>query len=188
MILMLTAAGSPADRVSGLALGADDYLSKPFHFPELVLRIRALARRKPAARRRTLRAAGIELNPLTRTATRDGRALDLSNKEFAVLEALLKASPADPQRRAATRTRPGTRTPTRSPNRQGHDRPASPQARRTPIITPSAASATTYKQPPADTRERLARADESFSPASHPRRKRARAQDRTTSGSYEPAA
>jgi DNA-binding response OmpR family regulator len=93
MVLMLTAADSPADRVSGLGLGADDYLPKPFHFPELILRIRALARRRPAARQRTLQAAGIELNPLTHTATRDGRALELSNKEFAVLEALLEASP-----------------------------------------------------------------------------------------------
>ena len=93
MVLMLTAADSPADRVSGLGLGADDYLPKPFHFPELILRIRALARRRPPRRHRTLRAAGIELNPLTHTATRDGRALELSNKEFAVLEALLEASP-----------------------------------------------------------------------------------------------
>jgi DNA-binding response OmpR family regulator len=94
MVLMLTASGSPADRVSGLGLGADDYLAKPFHFPELVLRIRALARRQPAARARILRAAGIELDPAARTATRDGRPLDLSGKEFAVLEALLHASPA----------------------------------------------------------------------------------------------
>ena len=94
MVLMLTAAGSPGDRVSGLGLGADDYLAKPFHFPELVLRIRALARRQPAARARILRAAGIELDPLRRTVTRDGRQLDLSVKEFAVLEALLRAAPA----------------------------------------------------------------------------------------------
>jgi DNA-binding response OmpR family regulator len=93
MILMLTAAGAPTDRVKGLALGADDYLPKPFHFPELVLRIRALARRKPTARSRTLQAAGIELDPLTGTVTRDGRAIDLTAKERAVLEALLKASP-----------------------------------------------------------------------------------------------
>jgi DNA-binding response OmpR family regulator len=94
MVLMLTAAGEPGDRVSGLGLGADDYLAKPFHFPELVLRIRALARRQPSVRARTLRAAGIELDPLRRIATRDGRQLDLSVKEFAVLEALLRASPA----------------------------------------------------------------------------------------------
>jgi DNA-binding response OmpR family regulator len=94
MVLMLTAAGSPEDRVSGLTLGADDYLGKPFHFPELILRIRALARRRPAARARTLRAAGIDLDPTLHTATRDGLQLDLSVKEFALLEALLRASPA----------------------------------------------------------------------------------------------
>jgi DNA-binding response OmpR family regulator len=93
MILMLTAAGTPAERVAGLALGADDYLPKPFHFPELVLRVRALARRKPARQNRTLAAAGIHLDPLGRIATRDGRELQLSAKEFAVLEALLRASP-----------------------------------------------------------------------------------------------
>ncbi|SDL93614.1 DNA-binding response regulator, OmpR family, contains REC and winged-helix (wHTH) domain [Nonomuraea maritima] len=93
MVLMLTAAGAPGDRVSGLTLGADDYLGKPFHFPELILRIRALARRKPDARPRTLQVAGIVLDPVSRTAVRDGRRLDLSVKEFAVLEALLRASP-----------------------------------------------------------------------------------------------
>jgi DNA-binding response OmpR family regulator len=93
MILMLTAAGSPGERVAGLSLGADDYLPKPFHFPELVLRVRALARRRPAARGRVYRAAGIELDPLRRSATRDGRRLDLSAKEFGVLEALLRAAP-----------------------------------------------------------------------------------------------
>jgi DNA-binding response OmpR family regulator len=94
MVLMLTASGAPGDRVTGLGLGADDYLAKPFHFPELVLRIRALARRKPAARARTLRAAGIELDPMRRTVTRDGQPIDLSVKEFGVLEALLLAAPA----------------------------------------------------------------------------------------------
>jgi DNA-binding response OmpR family regulator len=93
MVLMLTAASAPGDRVSGLTLGADDYLAKPFHFPELILRIQALARRKPDARPRTLRAAGIELDPVRRTAVRDGWQLDLSVKEFAVLEALLRVSP-----------------------------------------------------------------------------------------------
>jgi DNA-binding response OmpR family regulator len=94
MVLMLTAAGSPGDRVSGLSLGADDYLAKPFHFPELVLRIHSLARRQPGVRPRTLRAAGIEMDPRRRTVTRDGRQLDLSLKEFGVLEALLRSSPA----------------------------------------------------------------------------------------------
>jgi DNA-binding response OmpR family regulator len=93
MVLMLTAAGAPGDRVAGLVLGADDYLGKPFHFPELVLRIRALARRQPSARARVLRAAGLELDPVRRTASRDGRPLDLSVKEFGVLEALLRAAP-----------------------------------------------------------------------------------------------
>jgi len=94
MILMLTAADSPGDRVTGLGIGADDYLSKPFHFPELVLRVRGLARRKPTARPRVLRRAGIELDPLRRAVTRDGRPQDLSAKEFALLEALMKAAPA----------------------------------------------------------------------------------------------
>jgi DNA-binding response OmpR family regulator len=94
MVIMLTAADEPPDRVSGLGLGADDYLGKPFHFPELVLRIRALARRQPAARALVLRAAGVELDPVRRLVTRDGRAVDLSVKEFGVLEALLRASPA----------------------------------------------------------------------------------------------
>ena len=94
MVLMLTAADSPADRVGGLALGADDYVVKPFHFPELVLRVRALARRRPYAKARLLRAAGVELDPVRRSATRDGRRLDLSVKEFEVLAALLQASPA----------------------------------------------------------------------------------------------
>jgi DNA-binding response OmpR family regulator len=94
MILLLTAADRPGDRVTGLSLGADDYLAKPFHFPELVLRIRALARRKPKAESHTLRTAGIELDPIKRTVTRDGRRLNLSVKEFGLLEALLRAYPA----------------------------------------------------------------------------------------------
>jgi len=94
MVLMLTASGTPGDRVGGLGIGADDYLSKPFHFPELVLRLRALARRKPSAQPRVLRAAGLTLDPLSRTASRDGRPLVLSVKELALLEALMKAAPA----------------------------------------------------------------------------------------------
>jgi DNA-binding response OmpR family regulator len=94
MVLMLTAADTTDDRISGLDLGADDYLAKPFHFTELVLRIRALARRQPSARPRIYRAAGLSLDPQRHTATRNGRPLQLSVKEFAVLEALLRAAPA----------------------------------------------------------------------------------------------
>lgn len=93
MVLMLTASGSPGDRVSGLSLGADDYMAKPFHFPELVLRVRALARRQPSAQARVYRGAGVELDPLRHTASRFGHPLDLSAKEFAVLEALMRARP-----------------------------------------------------------------------------------------------
>ena len=93
MVLMLTAAGSPAERVAGLTLGADDYLAKPFHFPELVLRVHALARRRPAATGRVVRVGDIELDPARHIATRTGRQLPLSAKEFAVLHALLAASP-----------------------------------------------------------------------------------------------
>jgi DNA-binding response OmpR family regulator len=93
MVLMLTAAGSPAERVAGLRLGADDYLTKPFHFPELLLRVHALARRRPDATARVLRIGDIELDPARHIATRGGRRLDLSAKEFAVLRTLLQASP-----------------------------------------------------------------------------------------------
>jgi DNA-binding response OmpR family regulator len=85
MTLMLTAADTSDDRISGLGLGADDYLTKPFHFTELVLRIRALARRQPTARPRVYHAAGLTLDPQRRAATRNGRPIDLSVKEFGVL-------------------------------------------------------------------------------------------------------
>lgn len=91
MVLMLTASGTAEDRVTGLSLGADDYLSKPFHFPELVLRIRALARRQPVARARVLRIGDLELDPRRHLVNRNGQRIDLSVKEFGVLEALLRA-------------------------------------------------------------------------------------------------
>jgi DNA-binding response OmpR family regulator len=90
-VLMLTAASTVTERVDGLGLGADDYLTKPFDFSELVARVRALARRSPAAVPPTLRAGDVTLDAGRRVATRGDRRLDLSPKEFAVLECLLGA-------------------------------------------------------------------------------------------------
>lgn len=89
-ILMLTASATIADRVEGLNLGADDYLTKPFAFDELVARVHALARREPSAPP-VLSRHGITLDRAHRTATRDGRLLQLNRKEFGLLEALLSA-------------------------------------------------------------------------------------------------
>jgi DNA-binding response OmpR family regulator len=88
-ILMLTAAGEISDRVAGLSLGADDYLPKPFAFPEFVARVRALGRRARPPAPPVLRRAGVELDPGRRQVLRDGRFGLLSRKEFAVLEELL---------------------------------------------------------------------------------------------------
>ena len=88
-VLMLTAAGTLADRVHGLDLGADDYLTKPFDFPELVARVRALGRRSGPRVPPVLRCADVELDPGRRTVTRAGRPVALSPKEFAVLAHLL---------------------------------------------------------------------------------------------------
>ncbi|HEY4452817.1 MAG TPA: response regulator transcription factor [Pseudonocardiaceae bacterium] len=93
-VLMLTAACAPRDRVDGLDLGADDYLGKPFDYPELVARIRALARRAQPALPPTLRRAGISLDPARRQVFRDGAFIPLSRKEFAVLELLMAANGA----------------------------------------------------------------------------------------------
>jgi len=91
-VLMLTASSTVRDRVEGLGLGADDYLAKPFDFSELVARVRALGRRSTPAAPPTLEAGGVSLDPSRRVAFRDGRRLDLSPKEFALLECLLAAS------------------------------------------------------------------------------------------------
>ena len=93
-VLMLTAARSTDDLVTGLSLGADDYLAKPFRFAELVARLRALARRSGTARPPVLAAGDVVLDPARRTATRAGRPLDLTPKELAVLEVLLAAQGA----------------------------------------------------------------------------------------------
>jgi DNA-binding response OmpR family regulator len=91
-VLMLTAADTVRDRVDGLGLGADDYLPKPFAFAELVARVRALARRAAPLVPPTLAYEDITLDPARRVASRAGRRLELSPKEFALLECLL-ASP-----------------------------------------------------------------------------------------------
>jgi DNA-binding response OmpR family regulator len=90
-VLMLTAADTVKDRVEGLGLGADDYLPKPFAFAELVARVRALARRPAALVPPTLSYQGITVDASRRAASRAGRRLDLSPKEFAVLECLLSS-------------------------------------------------------------------------------------------------
>ncbi|MDT0547992.1 MULTISPECIES: response regulator transcription factor [Streptomyces] len=90
-VLMLTAAAEVADRVAGLTLGADDYLTKPFAFAELAARVQALGRRSRPAAPPVLRRAGITLDPARREVFRDGRYVPLSKKEFAVLTELLRA-------------------------------------------------------------------------------------------------
>jgi DNA-binding response OmpR family regulator len=91
-VLMLTAASTVAARVEGLGLGADDYLPKPFDFAELVARVRALARRSTTAVPPVLESSGVRLDPGTRVAFRNARRLDLSPKELAVLECLLRSA------------------------------------------------------------------------------------------------
>jgi DNA-binding response OmpR family regulator len=93
-ILMLTAAAGVRDRITGLDLGADDYLPKPFHFAELLARLRALDRRGGPALPPVLDRAGITLDPARRTVHRDGQPVALSPKAFAVLHALLRADGA----------------------------------------------------------------------------------------------
>ena len=89
-ILMLTALASTTEKVTGLDAGADDYLPKPFEFEELVARIRALLRRGSASESTRLAFGELELDLLKRKATRDGIAIKLSAKEFALLEFLMR--------------------------------------------------------------------------------------------------
>jgi DNA-binding response OmpR family regulator len=93
-VLMLTASAEIDDRVAGLSLGADDYLPKPFAFPELAARVVALGRRSRPAAPPVLSRAGIRLDLHRREVYRDGRYVPLSRKEFAVLAELLRAEGA----------------------------------------------------------------------------------------------
>ena len=88
-VLLLTARDAVDDRVTGLDSGADDYLTKPFAFRELLARIRALLRRDGRSREAVLRAGDLTLNPATREVRRGGRAIELTSKEYGVLEYLL---------------------------------------------------------------------------------------------------
>ncbi|NYE20701.1 response regulator transcription factor [Microbacterium immunditiarum] len=90
-ILMLTAADRLDDKASGFEFGADDYLTKPFAMQELVLRLRALGRRRGHARPPVLELAGLRLDPFRREVYRDGRYVPLTRKQFAVLEVLMAA-------------------------------------------------------------------------------------------------
>ncbi|WP_328472902.1 response regulator transcription factor [Actinoplanes sp. NBC_00393] len=90
-VLLLTAAAGIRDRVEGLGLGADDYLTKPFAFAELAARVQALARRSAPALPPVLEQDGIVLDSTRHTASRDGQLLALSSKEFAVLHVMMRA-------------------------------------------------------------------------------------------------
>jgi DNA-binding response OmpR family regulator len=90
-VLMLTASGTVADRVEGLGLGADDYLPKPFAFDELVARVRALGRRSSPPVPPILTVGDLVLDQARRAVTRAGKSLDLTRKEFGILEELVKA-------------------------------------------------------------------------------------------------
>jgi two-component system, OmpR family, response regulator len=89
-VLMLTARDAVADRVAGLDAGADDYLTKPFSFAELLARLRALVRRGVAERPPVLRVGDLSLDPARRTVMRDGASIDLTAREFALLEYLMR--------------------------------------------------------------------------------------------------
>ena len=93
-VLMLTARDAVEDRVAGLDGGADDYLTKPFSFSELMARVRALARRRPGERPARLEVGDLRLDPATREVSRKGARIELSAKEFGLLEAFMR-NPGD---------------------------------------------------------------------------------------------
>lgn len=89
-ILMLTARDSVEDKVSGLSEGADDYLTKPFSFEELLARLRALMRRDQDYKTKTLKAGALEMDPIQRSVKLAGKPIDLTGKEYSLLEYLLR--------------------------------------------------------------------------------------------------
>jgi two-component system copper resistance phosphate regulon response regulator CusR len=89
-VLMLTALAATDEKIDGLDAGADDYLTKPFEFAELIARIRAVLRRGQASESHTLKYGDLELDLYTRSATRAGKTFELSNKEFMLLELLMR--------------------------------------------------------------------------------------------------
>ena len=99
-VLMLTARDMPADRVFGLDEGADDYMIKPFDFPELLARLRALQRRPSEARPPRLSVGGLSYDPATRTVRADGKSVALTQIELGILEVLLQRSPTVVTRRS----------------------------------------------------------------------------------------
>lgn len=101
-ILMLTARDRLEDRVSGLDAGADDYLTKPFGFTELMARIRAVLRRSDLARPVVLRVGDLELDTVTQRVARGGMLVDLTAKEYAILEVLMRHAGAVVPRRTVT--------------------------------------------------------------------------------------
>ena len=129
-VMMLTASGTVEDKVSGLALGADDYLAKPFAFAELVARVRALGRRTTPAAPPVLTAGDIELDSAKRTVTRGGELVDLTRKEFGVLETLMMAEGCRGEQRGAARPGVGRERRPVHHDRPRHDDDAAPQARR----------------------------------------------------------
>ena len=90
-VIMLTASGTLDDRLSGFDLGADDYLPKPFEVPELIARVKALAKRTAPERGEVYRCGGVRLDTFRRTVERAGAQVSLSPKEFAILEVLMRA-------------------------------------------------------------------------------------------------
>ena len=89
-VLILTALGETDDKVRGLDSGADDYLTKPFHFEELLARVRALLRRKSQDKSALLQAGSLVLDPVTRKVEREGRQIRLTSREFALLEYFMR--------------------------------------------------------------------------------------------------